>query len=108
MKLNIYTLIAALIATFVAYAVEETSIVEFRELDINQNISFWNTTSHVNPTVSQALAALADVAVAISDEKDCGDYLSENSFDARSVYDTVSSESIRFTSEPPGLSVIIR
>ena len=108
MKLNIYALAAVLVASLALHAAEEIPSVVFSELDVGQNTFFWNTTKHVNPMVSQASVSLADVPVAVSDEKDCGDYLSENSFDARSAYDTVSSESIRFTSEAPGLSVIIR
>lgn len=108
MKSNKYALIGFLSVAFAVHAAEDTSSVVFSELDVGQDTFFWNTAGHVNPVLSQTAVSLDGVSVAVSGEDATGDYLAGNTFDTRCAYDTVPSGAIRFTSEPPGLSVIVR
>ena len=108
MKRNCWTLIAALSLAFAAQAVGEGGSVVFDELDVTQNVDYWNTTGHANPTVFQATVSLADVPFAPAGDADSGDYLAGHSFDTRQAYDSETSDPIEFTSEPAGFSVIVR
>ena len=102
---------AALTAALTVRAAETKDSATFAELDVTQDVDFWNTTGHANPTYAYARVAAEDAAVAVdvSDAAVSADWLSGGkTLDARIYYPSVLSSSILFTSFPAGMTLFIR
>lgn len=107
-KLNVlfgFSVFAALVA--MAAVVADTRVCT-EELDATLNVDFWNTTAHVNPSISYVSDSVTGLGIEVGTAMKSADCLGGGSLDARAVYDAKESASIRFSSQPVGLLMVFR
>ena len=107
-KLNVLLGLGLCAAAVATAAVVAGTRTYSEELDTTLDVDYWNTTEHVNPTISFVSGSVDGLGIETGTADQSDDYLGGGSFDARAVYDAKDSGSIDFTSEPLGVSVIVR